>query len=61
MSEKQCDKISRAIQRDPDLRTLRMCVKYLDTVCSKRMQRPTIEYLVDRFITHPVRGESEAD
>lgn len=46
-------KISRAVERDPDLRTLRMCVKYLDTVCSKRMQRPTIEYLVDRFITHP--------
>ena len=50
--------ISRAVERDPDFRTLRMCVKYLDTVCSKRMVKPTIQYLIDRFLIHPRQERS---
>lgn len=50
MTEKQ---IRRKIDRDPDFRTLKICLKYLDKVCTPRMRKPTIEYLVDRFITHP--------
>jgi hypothetical protein len=45
--------ISRATERDPDLRALRMCVKYLDTVCSERMRVPTMIYLWDRFVANP--------
>jgi len=42
-------KVQRAIDRDSAFRTLRICIKYLDTVCPKRMLRPTMEYLIDRF------------
>lgn len=38
---------------DPDFRALKMCVKALGKIGTKRMQRPTLEYLWDRFILHP--------
>jgi hypothetical protein len=50
--------IKRSIERDPDYRTLKMCVKYLDRICSKRMVRPTLEYLWDRFVAHPQKVSS---
>jgi hypothetical protein len=45
----------RAIDRDRDFRTLKMCVKYLEKVCTPRMRRPTIEFLVDKFIVNAGR------
>lgn len=41
--------IVRKIDRDPDYRTLKMCVKYLGKVCTVRMRRPTIEFLWKKF------------
>jgi hypothetical protein len=45
-------KIRSALDRDPDFRTLKMCVKYLNTVSSRRMIRPTLIYLWDRFVVN---------
>ncbi len=53
MTKKQ---LEREMDRDPDFRALKMCVKYLDKVCTPRMRRPTLEFLWNRFIA---RGERE--
>lgn len=44
--------VRRAIDRDPDFRALKQCVKYLGKVCTPRMRRPTLVFLWDKFITH---------
>ena len=57
MKRKVTEKLVRkAVERDPSFRTLKICVKYLDTVCAPKMVRPTLEFLWDKFITHPVRA-----
>jgi hypothetical protein len=50
MSRPTKKQVSRAIERDADFRTLKMCVKYLDKVCSPRMRKPTLEFLWNRFV-----------
>jgi hypothetical protein len=44
---------------DPDFRALKMCVKALTKVSTPRMVRPTLEYLIDRFILHPREARQE--
>lgn len=51
--------VLKAIDRDRDFRALKACVKALDKTCSKRMVRPTLEFLWDKFIIHPAGGTSK--
>ena len=39
----------RRAERDPDLRALRMCDKYLFRVCTPRMRRATLEFLASKL------------
>lgn len=39
----------RKIDRDPDFRALKQCVKYLFKVCTPRMRRPTLAFLQDKL------------
>jgi hypothetical protein len=45
MSEKR---VRRAIERDPDFRALRICDKYLFRVCTPRMRKATLDFLISK-------------
>jgi len=48
MSRTTSKKVLRAIDRDHDFRALKMCDKYLFGVCTPRMRRATLDFLISK-------------